>query len=255
MRSWTVAALAVAAIVGLGYVHPFGNPRVEPAKGIDTLLQGANIPANARAVLVEKCADCHSNETRWPIYARIAPGSWLIERDVVQARKEMNLSNWHEIPVDRQEVLKAKIIQEAKSGDMPPLQYLALHWNAKLSANEVQGFAMLGQRAGGSETALTGPGDPIRGNAIFEKRCTGCHALEVDREGPRLAGVYGRRAGSVSGFTYSAGLKKSGVTWDEATLEKWLSDPDRMIPDNNMSFSVPKAAERQDVIAYLEQKK
>jgi len=255
MRSWTVAALAVAAIVGLGYVHPFGNPRVEPAKGIDTLLQGANIPANARAVLVEKCADCHSNETRWPIYARIAPGSWLIERDVVQARKEMNLSNWHEIPVDRQEVLKAKIIQEAKSGDMPPLQYLALHWNAKLSANEVQGFAMLGQRAGGSETALTGPGDPIRGNAIFEKRCTGCHALEVDREGPRLAGVYGRRAGSVSGFTYSAGLKKSGVTWDEATLEKWLSDPDRMVPDNNMSFSVPKAAERQDVIAYLKQKK
>jgi cytochrome c len=255
MRSWTVAALAVAAIVGLGYVHPFGNPRVEPAKGIDTLLQGANIPANARAVLVEKCADCHSNETRWPIYARIAPGSWLIERDVVQARKEMNLSNWHEIPVDRQEVLKAKIIQEAKSGDMPQLQYLALHWNAKLSANEVQGFAMLGQRAGGSETALTGPGDPIRGNAIFEKRCTGCHALEVDREGPRLAGVYGRRAGSVSGFTYSAGLKKSGVTWDEATLEKWLSDPDRMIPDNNMSFSVPKAAERQDVIAYLKQKK
>ena len=255
MRSWTVAALAVAAIVGLGYVHPFGNPRVEPAKGIDTLLQGANIPANARAVLVEKCADCHSNETRWPIYARIAPGSWLIERDIVQARKEMNLSNWHEIPVDRQEVLKAKIIQEAKSGDMPPLQYLALHWNAKLSANEVQGFAMLGQRAGGSETALTGPGDPIRGNAIFEKRCTGCHALEVDREGPRLAGVYGRRAGSVSGFTYSAGLKKSGVTWDEATLEKWLSDPDRMIPDNNMSFSVPKAAERQDVIAYLKQKK
>jgi cytochrome c len=67
--------------------------------------------------------------------------------------------------------------------------------------------------------------------------------------------VYGRRAGSVSGFTYSAGLKKSGVTWDEATLEKWLSDPDRMIPDNNMSFSVPKAAERQDVIAYLKQKK
>ena len=167
----------------------------------------------------------------------------------------MNLSNWHEIPVDRQEVLKAKIIQEAKSGDMPQLQYLALHWNAKLSANEVQGLAMLGQRAGGSETALAGPGDPIRGNAIFEKRCTGCHALEVDREGPRLAGVYGRRAGSVSGFTYSAGLKKSGVTWDEATLEKWLSDPDRMIPDNNMSFSVPKAAERQDVIAYLEQKK
>jgi cytochrome c len=255
MRTWTIAALAVAAIVGLGYIHPFGNPRVELAKGLDTLLLGANMPVNARAVLIAKCADCHSNETRWPVYARIAPGSWLIERDIVKAREEMNLSRWDQITTEKQDVLKAKIIQEAKSGDMPPMQYLALHWNAKLSSNDVQTLAMLGQHAGGSEAALDGPGDPTRGKAVFEKRCTGCHALEVDREGPRLAGVYGRKAGSVAGFTYSAGLKKSGVTWDEATLEKWLSDPDRMVPDNNMSFSVPKATERQDLIAYLKQKK
>ena len=255
MRTWTIAALAVAAIVGLGYIHPFGNPRVELAKGLDTLLLGANMPVNARAVLIAKCADCHSNETRWPVYARIVPGSWLIERDIVKAREEMNLSRWDQITTEKQDVLKAKIIQEAKSGDMPPMQYLALHWNAKLSSNDVQTLAMLGQHAGGSEAALDGPGDPTRGKAVFEKRCTGCHALEVDREGPRLAGVYGRKAGSVAGFTYSAGLKKSGVTWDEATLEKWLSDPDRMVPDNNMSFSVPKATERQDLIAYLKQKK
>ena len=255
MRTWTIAALAVAAIVGLGYIHPFGNPRVELAKGLDTLLLGANMPANARAVLIAKCADCHSNETRWPVYARIAPGSWLIERDIVKAREEMNLSRWDQITTEKQDVLKAKIIQEAKSGDMPPMQYLALHWNAKLSSNDVQTLAMLGQHAGGSEAALDGPGDPTRGKAVFEKRCTGCHALEVDREGPRLAEVYGRNAGSVAGVTYSAGLKKSGVTWDEATLEKWLSDPDRMVPDNNMSFSVPKATERQDLIAYLKQKK
>ena len=255
MRTWTIAALAVAAIVGLGYIHPFGNPRVELAKGLDTLLLGANMPVNARAVLIAKCADCHSNETRWPVYARIVPGSWLIERDIVKAREEMNLSRWDQITTEKQDVLKAKIIQEAKSGDMPPMQYLALHWNAKLSSNDVQTLAMLGQHAGGSEAALDGPGDPTRGKAVFEKRCTGCHALEVDREGPRLAEVYGRKAGSVAGFTYSAGLKKSGVTWDEATLEKWLSDPDRMVPDNNMSFSVPKATERQDLIAYLKQKK
>ena len=75
--------------------------------------------------------------------------------------------------------------------------------------------------------------------------------MNVDREGPRLAGVYGRKAGSVVGFTYSAGLKNSGVTWNDATLEKWLSDPDIMVPDNNMSISVPKAEERRDLIAYL----
>jgi hypothetical protein len=80
-----------------------------------------------------------------------------------------------------------------------------------------------------------------------------CHAIDVDREGPKLAGVYGRRAGGVAGFTYSAGLKNSGVTWNDATLEKWLSDPDVMVPDNNMSFSVPKAEERRDLIAFLMQ--
>ncbi|WP_263354733.1 heme-binding domain-containing protein [Acidicapsa acidisoli] len=254
MRTWTIAALALAAIVGLGYIHPFGNPRVEPARGLDTLLLSANMPANTKAVLVAKCADCHSNETRWPVYARIAPGSWLIERDIVKAREEMNLSRWDQIPPEKQEVLKAKIVQEAKSGDMPPVQYLALHWTAKLSSRDVQALAMLSQHAVGGEAALTGLGDPMRGQAVFEKRCTGCHAIEVNREGPRLAGVFGRQAGSVAGFTYSAKLKKSGITWDDATLDKWLSDPDLMVPDNDMSINVPKAADRQDLIAFLKQK-
>ena len=253
MRLWIVAALTATAIVGFGYMHPFGDPRVEPQKGLDSLLLEANMPASARAVLVEKCADCHSNETKWPIYARIAPGSWLIERDIVKAREEMNLSRWEDIAPDKQDVLIAKIVREAKSGEMPPVQYLALHWTARLSPSDVQALAMLGQHAGGSDAGAAGLGDPARGKAVFEKRCTGCHALDVDREGPRLAGVFGRKAGSVAGFTYSAGLKKSGLTWDEATLDKWLSDPDVMVPDNAMSFSVAKAAERRDIIAFLKQ--
>jgi cytochrome c len=255
MRVWTVAALTVAGVVGLGFVHPFGNPRVEPAEGLGTLLQGANMPANAKAVLVTKCADCHSSETLWPVYARIAPGSWLIERDIVEARKKMDLSRWEKLSTDSQDVLVAKIIQEAKSGDMPPLQYRLLHWDAKLSKADVQTISTLGTSAGGSEATLEGAGDAARGKAVFEKRCTGCHAMEADREGPRLAGVFGRKAGGVPGFTYSAGLKSSGLTWTEATLEKWLSDPDMVVPDNNMSFSVPKAEERRDLIAYLKQQK
>jgi cytochrome c len=251
MRMWTAAALTVAAVVGLGFVHPFGNPRVEPAEGLGTLLQGAEMPRDAKAVLVTKCADCHSSETRWPVYARIAPGSWLIERDIVEARKHMDLSRWQQTPVEQQQVLTAKIVQEAKSGDMPPLQYLALHWNAKLSKADVQTLSMLGKSAGGSEATLDGDGDAVRGKAVFEKRCTGCHAMEADRKGPRLAGVFGRKAGSVAGFTYSTGLKNLGVTWNDATLEKWLSDPDMVVKDNNMSFSVPKAEERRDLIAFL----
>ena len=128
MRPWIVAALTVAAVAGLGYVHPFGNPRIEPAKGLGTLLQGAKMPADAKAVLVTKCADCHSSETRWPVYARIAPGSWLIERDIVEGRKKMDLSRWEEMPADKQQVLMAKIAHEAKSGDMPPPAVFAVAW-------------------------------------------------------------------------------------------------------------------------------
>jgi len=251
MRPWTSAALIVAAIVALGYVHPFGNPRVEPAKGLGTLLEGATMPADAKAVLVNKCADCHSSETRWPVYARIAPGSWLIERDIVEARKKMDLSHWEQMPADKQQVLTAKIFEEAKSGDMPPLQYRLLHWTAKLSKTDVQALSMMGKSASGSEAALAGDGDAVQGKAVFEKRCTGCHAMAVDREGPRLAGVYGRKAGNITGFTYSAGLKNSGVIWNDATLEKWLSGPDSVVPDAKMDFYVPKAGERQDLIAYF----
>jgi cytochrome c len=253
MRWLIAAAFAAAGLVGLGFVHPFGNPRAEPPKGLGTLLQDANIPSGARAVLLAKCADCHSSETRWPIYARIAPGSWLIERDIIDARKHMDFSQWKNTPPETQQVWAAKIVQEAKSGDMPPLQYLVLHWEAKLSKADTLALLALGPTSGGSEAALTGQGNPVLGKAAFQKRCTGCHALEADREGPRLSGVYGRKAGSIAGFAYSKGLKNSGIIWTDATLEKWLSDPDMVISDNNMSFSVPRAGERRDLIAFLKQ--
>jgi cytochrome c len=253
MRWLIASALTAAGLVGLGFVHPFGNPRVEPPRGLGKLLQDSNMAPGAKAVLLAKCADCHSNETRWPIYARIAPGSWLIERDIVEARKHMDLSQWKNTPPETQQVWAAKIVQEARSGDMPPIQYMVLHWNAKLSPADVQALSALGQTSGVSEAALAGAGDPVHGKAVFEKRCTGCHAMDADREGPRLSGVYGRKAGSIAGFAYSKGLKNSDMTWTDATLEKWLSDPDMIIPDNNMSFSVPKAEERRDLIAFLRQ--
>jgi cytochrome c len=252
MRVGAVAVVVVAMVTGLGFIHPFGDPRVESAKGLGTLLAGAKMPAEAKAVLVTKCADCHSSETRWPAYARIAPGSWLIERDVVKAREEMDLSRWAEMPVERQEVLMAKIAHEAKSGEMPPVQYRLLHWEAGLSAADVKALAMLGNGAA-SEATSGGVGDAVRGKTVFESRCTGCHAMNGDREGPRLGGVFGRKAGSVAGFAYSAGLKSSGLTWDDATLERWLSDPDMVVPGNNMDFHVPKAEERRDLIAYFKQ--
>jgi cytochrome c len=174
-----------------------------------------------------------------------------MERDIVEARKHMDLSRWEQMPMENQQVLLAKISHEAKSGEMPPLQYLLLHWGANLSKADVHTLSMLGKNAAGSETTLAGVGDAVHGKLVFEKRCTGCHALDEDREGPRLGGVYGRKAGSVPGFAYSDGLKNSGMTWSDATLEKWLSGPDMVVPDAKMDFYVPKAQERRDLIAYF----
>ena len=103
----------------------------------------------------------------------------------------------------------------------------------------------------GDAEATAVVGDPARGREVFEKRCTGCHALDQNREGPRLRDVFGRTSGQVAGFPYSPALVKAHVVWNEESLERWLTDPDAMVPDNNMGFHVPKAQERQDVISYL----
>jgi cytochrome c len=89
------------------------------------------------------------------------------------------------------------------------------------------------------------------GKSLFEKRCTGCHALDADHEGPRLRGVFGRPAGAVKTFQYSEAIHKAKVTWNEAELDKWLTDTESVAPDNDMGFRVPKQAERAAIIAYL----
>jgi cytochrome c len=91
------------------------------------------------------------------------------------------------------------------------------------------------------------------GKELFEKRCGGCHALDRDKEGPRLRGVYGRVAGSVDSFQYSDALKKSKITWTGETLDKWLTDTEKLVPDNDMSFHVESADERGEIIAFLKQ--
>jgi len=90
-----------------------------------------------------------------------------------------------------------------------------------------------------------------RGRQLFEKRCTGCHSLDQNKEGPHLRGVYGRRAGKISGFSYSPALHSSQLIWDDALLDKWLTDPDSLIADNDMAFHVSKPDERADIIRYL----
>jgi cytochrome c len=70
-------------------------------------------------------------------------------------------------------------------------------------------------------------------------------------EGPQLRSVYGRRSGSALDFRYSEALKNAKNIWNDDTLDKWLTDTDAFIPDNDMNFRVPSPDERRDIIAYL----
>lgn len=99
--------------------------------------------------------------------------------------------------------------------------------------------------------AQTVAGDPAQGRVAFEKRCTGCHSLDRNMEGPRLRGVYGRQAGTVTDFSYSDALKAAHFTWDGDLLEKWLAGPDSLVPGVDMDFHVANQEERANIIQYL----
>jgi cytochrome c len=101
---------------------------------------------------------------------------------------------------------------------------------------------------------LAGPGPvPGAGRILFEKRCSGCHALDRDKEGPRLAGVYGRPAASLNAFPYSEALRQSKLTWNAETLDRWLADAEKLVPGTEMAIRLDKAEERRDIIEYLKQ--
>jgi cytochrome c len=111
-----------------------------------------------------------------------------------------------------------------------------------------------GMLLAGSATAALAA-DPAAGQKIFKAQCAICHTVVAgeNRIGPTLYGVVGRPAGSVPGFHYTADHKKLGITWDAATLDKYLTDPRAMVPDTSMVYGGLKDdAARADLVAYLE---
>lgn len=93
--------------------------------------------------------------------------------------------------------------------------------------------------------------DADAGKTIFNK-CKACHQVGKNGVGPHLDGVVGRKAGSVEGYNYSEALKKSGITWDEAALDKWLQGPAKDVPGTKMIFAgIKDADDRANLIEYL----
>ena len=93
--------------------------------------------------------------------------------------------------------------------------------------------------------------DVAHGQELHLTLCSGCHGIDYNSVGPMHGGVFGRKAGTVPGFEYSPALKQARLVWNELNLDKWLTNPESVAPGQKMNFSVPDAADRADLIAYL----
>jgi cytochrome c len=104
----------------------------------------------------------------------------------------------------------------------------------------------------GSSTSFAA-GDAVTGQQVFASHCSVCHTTEprVNKIGPSLAGVFGRKSGTEAGFDYSPALKAAAITWDDKTLDQFLQNPGADVHGTKMVVSVPGNDDRQNVIAYL----
>ena len=99
--------------------------------------------------------------------------------------------------------------------------------------------------------AANAAGDAARGQTLYQAKCSACHSIEYNGVGPAHQGVFGRKAGGRTDYSYSPALQATTVIWNEKTLDKWLTNPEKFIPGQKMGFMVPDARVRADLIAYL----
>jgi mono/diheme cytochrome c family protein len=127
----TILAIAVILFAVIQVV-PYGHARTNPPVVSEPSWDNAETRALAR----HACFDCHSNETEWPLYARIAPVSWLVQRDVDEGRAHLNFSEWHRPQKEADEAAEA-----VREGEMPMPIYQLMHSHARLSDADRQRLA------------------------------------------------------------------------------------------------------------------
>ncbi|HEY2901262.1 MAG TPA: heme-binding domain-containing protein [Polyangia bacterium] len=124
-------------IAVIGGVVVFVGMQLVPVKHVGSNPEDRfklDAPPEVEAVMRRACLDCHTNETRWPLYARIAPGSWLMARDVHNGREHMNLSEWGDADEATRRTDRENCWEQVEQGNMPPWFYIfPLHPDAKLS--------------------------------------------------------------------------------------------------------------------------
>ncbi|MGX4805459.1 copper-containing nitrite reductase [Bradyrhizobium guangdongense] len=144
---------------------------------------------------------------------------------------------------------------ETEQSKQPQVAHDHMAQMAPAPATTTSGQAAPVSKSWTAATAVpaAGGGDAAAGRLVFRK-CQACHSLDAGKNmlGPSLAGVVGRKSGSEPGYNYSPAMKQSNFTWDRPTLDRYLDDPQKVVPGNKMPFPGLKTDhDRADVIAYL----
>lgn len=124
---WAVAVLALI-LVAMQFV-----PVNREAGAVESDVPA---PPDVKAVLRRGCYDCHSNETVWPVYSRVAPVSWIMAGHVEEGRDHLNLSTWGRLTDVEQLKIRQKMWREVDHGVMPPWYYVPFHPASRLSADD-----------------------------------------------------------------------------------------------------------------------
>jgi cytochrome c len=128
-----------------------------------------------------------------------------------------------------------------------------LIWGSLLVLGGMTSVLLL-SRSGAQESMLQG-GDAASGQLVFNNACRTCHTTKRDdnRLGPHLHDIIGRKAGSVPGYGYSSAMRDAGFLWDKAKLERFIADPDELVPGNRMKpySGLASAADRARIVTFL----
>ncbi|MCA9750916.1 MAG: heme-binding domain-containing protein [Gemmatimonadetes bacterium] len=123
----------------IGLVVLFAGIQFVPVERTNPpVTQAIDAPPAVQAILDRSCADCHSNQTRWPWYSRVAPASWLVAKDVREGREKLNFSEFGDYPERRQRHKVSEVLEEVEHGEMPLKPYLLIHRDAKVSEPEIE---------------------------------------------------------------------------------------------------------------------
>jgi len=131
-----ILILVAAGFIAIQFIRPdFTNP---PVNQDETLYAATQVPENVKTILDRSCADCHSNETKYPWYSKIQPSAWFLKGHIDEGRRELNLSVWKTFEARKQRRKLSQMCEQVQAKQMPLPSYLWIHWDAKMSDADIK---------------------------------------------------------------------------------------------------------------------